>query len=292
MGLNPFCCPGHGIAGQAGLIGRASVAREHAEPSLLDWMVGIASGGWSEKMARDLARGARWTRQKFFLATAKRAKQSIKNRSLRAPRNRNYSPPSSTQISGVLRVSTSVAYLRKRLADIGRHDLLEACENGLVSTYAAAEEAGLVKRAEPVGTGSENAAKRRYWALAKITRGASPLAPKPEPQPAPEIRPTPSAPKFSQGTRDIIERLVAAGRADLVIAVTERRISPFQAARIAERSARETRRDVTKSCTVQETESSPRTVEPETVQKPARAKPEAKRLKPDVKRLDPRALIG
>ena len=131
-------------------------------------------------------------------------------------------------------MSTSVAYLRKRLADIGRHDLLRACESGLVSTYACAEEAGLVKRREVLGTGSPNATKKRLWALSRITRGARPL-PKPEPKLEPEVSPKPTQPMFSQATRDVIARLVEAGRADLVIAVTERRLSPFQAARIAER---------------------------------------------------------
>jgi hypothetical protein len=135
---------------------------------------------------------------------------------------------------GVLRVSTSVAYLRKRLADIGRYDLLEACERGEVSTFACAEEAGLVTRREITGNGSPNQAKKRAWKLAQITR-QSPLASKPENQPEPEISPKPASPKFSQDSRDIIARLVEAGRADLIIAVSERRISPFQAARIAER---------------------------------------------------------
>jgi hypothetical protein len=71
---------------------------------------------------------------------------------------------------GVLRVSTSVAYLRKRLADIGRYDLLEACERGEVSTYACAEEAGLVTRRPIEGNGSPNQAKKRAWDLARITR--------------------------------------------------------------------------------------------------------------------------
>jgi hypothetical protein len=174
---------------------------------------------------------------------------------------------------GVLRVSTSVAYLRKRLADIGRHDLLEACESGLVSTYACAEEAGLVKRPEPLGTGSPNAAKKRAWALMRIT-GKSPLRPlKPEPRPEPEISPKPAPPKFSQETRDIIERLVAAGRADLVLAVVERRISPFQAARIADRGER--RRTV--SAHVDKVEKVERVEEAPKPKKPA---------------LDVRALIG
>ena len=131
-------------------------------------------------------------------------------------------------------MGTSVAYLRKRLADIGRHDLLDAAERGLISTFAAAEEAGLVTRREVQGNGSPNQAKKRAWTLARITRQAPPLPPKPEPQAVLPVS-IPAQPKFSQETRDVIAKLVAAGRADLVIAVIERRISPFQAARIADR---------------------------------------------------------
>ena len=75
-----------------------------------------------------------------------------------------------------------------------------------------------------MGTGSENQAKKRAWAIIKETRG-QPLVPKPKPEPAP--------PKFSQETRDIIARLVSLGRADLICAVLERKISPSAAARIA-----------------------------------------------------------
>src|SRR5262249_45927539 len=129
----------------------------------------------------------------------------------------------------------SVAFLRKRLRDIGRYDLLEAAEAGEISTFAAAEEAGLVTRRPVTGNGSENAAKRRYWALRRITGKAPPLPPQLALQPAPETSPAPSAPKFSQETRDVIARLVELGRADLVLAIVERRISPSAAARIADR---------------------------------------------------------
>jgi hypothetical protein len=93
-------------------------------------------------------------------------------------------------------MSTSVAYLRKRLTDIGRQDLLDAAERGEISTFAAAEEAGLVRRQAVLGTGSENAAKRRAWAIMKATRQTPPLAPKPGPTPAS----TPAHSKFSQET--------------------------------------------------------------------------------------------
>jgi hypothetical protein len=168
-------------------------------------------------------------------------------------------------------MSTSVAYLRKRLAAIGRHDLLAAAEAGQISTLCAAEEAGLVRtaRSRVTGNGSENQAKRRAWAIARITRQAAPLGPKPDPQPAPEIGPEPARPKLSQETRDIIARLVEAGRADLVIAVAERRISPFQAARIADRGGHR------------------RTVPEE---KAESVEPEAKKKPPP--RIDVRALIG
>src|SRR5262249_44093296 len=73
--------------------------------------------------------------------------------------------------SGLLHVSTSVAYLRKRLADVGRQDLLDAAEAGLISTFAAAEEAGLVRRRGGLGTGSPNATKRGAWGISRKTQG-------------------------------------------------------------------------------------------------------------------------
>jgi hypothetical protein len=200
-------------------------------------------------------------------------------------------------------MSTSRAYLAKRLKAIGRDDLLAAAERGEVTLHSAALWAGLITQQRvPEGNGSQNVSKRAAWALMKAERGTSPSAPRPES--APESAPAPVQPKFSQDTRDIIERLVAAGRSDLVLAIVERRISPFQAGRIAERGASETRRgvtenvtenateNVTKNATKNVTETSPRTVEPEIVQKPEKAKPEAKRVKPEVTRPDVRALIG
>ena len=89
-------------------------------------------------------------------------------------------------------MSTSVAYLRKRLADIGRYDLLDAADRGLVSVYACAEEAGLVTRPEVQGNGSPNAAKRRAWSLMRVT-GKSPLTAKPEAEFSQSAHP-----KFSQ----------------------------------------------------------------------------------------------
>ena len=192
-------------------------------------------------------------------------------------------------------MSTSVAYLRKRLADIGRNDLLEAAEAGLVSYFAAAEEAGLVRRKEVLGTGSPNQAKKRLWALSKITRGARPL-PKLEPD-EPAISPMPAQPMFSQATRDVIARLVEAGRVDLVIAVTERRISPFQAARIAERG--DGRRRAVSAPVEMHAEEVEHTPKPEK-NSPAKPPPKLEAISkleealdpPEKLKLDVRALIG
>jgi hypothetical protein len=154
------------------------------------------AGGEGSLRTRPMPRGARCRSGKVWLATIKLAKQSIKIRPLRDPKNRNYPPPNSTQSSDLLAaMSTSVAYLRKRLADIGRHDLLQAADAGLVSVYACAEEAGLVRRREVLGNGSPNQAKRRAWELHKISKQtATPSEANFSQQPAP--------PKFSQGTRN------------------------------------------------------------------------------------------
>jgi hypothetical protein len=129
-------------------------------------------------------------------------------------------------------MSTSIVVLRKRLADIGRHDLLAAAEAGEISTYAAAEEAGLVRRRPVTGNGSENQAKKRAWALARITRQAQPPQIQPEREPEHQLGPVSLLPPE---VRAIVEKLVAADRADLIIAVAEQRMSPFQAAAIVDR---------------------------------------------------------
>jgi hypothetical protein len=196
-------------------------------------------------------------------------------------------------------MSTSRAYA-KRLKAIGRDDLLAAAERGEVTLHSAALWAGLITQQRvPEGNGSQNVSKRKAWALLRAERQGSLLGPKPEPKLEPEIRPAPSA-KFSQQSRDIIERLVAAGRSDLVIAVTEQRISPFAAARIADRSASQRqaakalgvdestvradlRKDPAESAGKSRATKAERT--PEIDQKPEEAKPTAPR--PDV-----RALIG
>jgi hypothetical protein len=65
---------------------------------------------------------------------------------------------------------TSVSFLKKRLADLGRHDLLTAVENGRISAYTAAEAADLVVRRPVAGGGSTNAAKRRAGVLCALRR--------------------------------------------------------------------------------------------------------------------------
>jgi hypothetical protein len=144
-------------------------------------------------------------------------------------------------------MSTSVAVLRKRLTDLKRYDLLDGIDRGLISTFAAACEAGICKRPEALGTGSPNKSKRIAFALSKITREAPrpALGSKPEPKSS-KLEVSKSArladlaePPLREPTRDIIARLVAEGRTDLLLAVTERRISPFQAARIADSGRRQ-----------------------------------------------------
>jgi hypothetical protein len=71
-------------------------------------------------------------------------------------------------------MSTSTSYLRKRLRDIGRLDLLEGAERGDFSFHAAAIDAGLIKQPAINGNGSQNASKRTAYALWKATR-SSPL---------------------------------------------------------------------------------------------------------------------
>jgi hypothetical protein len=196
------------------------------------------------------------------------------------------------------RVSTSVAYLRKRLADIGRYDLLHAAERGEVSFFAAAEAADLVRRKEVLGTGSENQAKKRAWAIGRITRQAPPLPPKPELMPAPEFSPKPAHPKFSQETRDTIERLVDLGRADLVIAIVERRLSPFAAARIARGGRRRTvsdhdRADATETATETSSGSDEIPMPVDRIDKVEKVEQAPEPKKPAFpKTLDPRALIA
>jgi hypothetical protein len=60
-------------------------------------------------------------------------------------------------------MSTSVDYLQERLRRAGRDDLLEAIADGRISTYHAAEIAGIVKRRPTLGL-RDHAAKRLAWA--------------------------------------------------------------------------------------------------------------------------------
>jgi hypothetical protein len=67
-------------------------------------------------------------------------------------------------------------YICARLLRDRRFDLLEGVRSGKISAYAAAEEMNYIKRPEPLGTGSENAAKRRAWAMHRL------LNPRPNPK--------------------------------------------------------------------------------------------------------------
>jgi hypothetical protein len=109
--------------------------------------------------------------------------------------------------------------------------LVEAAENGLISFYAAAEEANLITRRPPLGTGSANMTRTRMWAMAKVTGQAPRLASKPDHRPD-HPQPLPSE------IRAIIEKLVAAGRADLICDVAEYKLTPFQAEAIVDRDER------------------------------------------------------
>jgi hypothetical protein len=129
-------------------------------------------------------------------------------------------------------MSTSVAYLRKRLAAIGRHDLLAAVDRGELRAFVAAEAAGLIKRQPVTGNGSQNQARKRRYAVARATGPALPLPPESEPQPEPQphaVSPLPPE------VRAIVVKLVKAGRADLICDVAEFRLSPHQAEAIADR---------------------------------------------------------
>jgi hypothetical protein len=160
---------------------------------------------------------------------------------------------------------TSRAYLQSRLEKLERWDLLEAIERGELTHYAAAQAAGCIAERPSEGRGGySNAAKRVAWAVHRAEKvwqarerareearanglgetvlslqGETVVSPKIDiraetvPSPAPPISSSPA-------TRDIIVRLVALDRADLVCLVVERRLSPFQALRIAERGARGT----------------------------------------------------
>src|SRR5262245_10337604 len=97
---------------------------------------------------------SRGVRPKPRIDSAAKAKQSIFNR-LKTGVAHSQEPELIfailDSICGVLHVSTSIAYLSKRLADIGRYDLLEGAQRGEFSYMAAAEWAGLITRRPPTG---------------------------------------------------------------------------------------------------------------------------------------------
>lgn len=63
---------------------------------------------------------------------------------------------------------TNVNYIKDRLRRAQRFDLIEAIERGEVSAYSIAVELGWHKRRPTLGTGSENQAKRRAYALSRV----------------------------------------------------------------------------------------------------------------------------
>jgi hypothetical protein len=125
---------------------------------------------------------------------------------------------------------TSRTYLLDRLNRAGRADLLNAIANGDLSVHGAAAAAGFVRQRPTLG-GTSNQARRRHWATMRATGQAPPLE-------EPKSEPTPTAPTFTRATRKAVEQLIAAGRGDLAMNVLERKISPWQAQRIADRSMR------------------------------------------------------
>jgi hypothetical protein len=70
-----------------------------------------------------------------------------------------------------LRPGTGRAYLLDRLERGGHVELLAAVEAGTLSAFAAAVEAGIVRRPRPLGTGSENARRRREYSIARAFAG-------------------------------------------------------------------------------------------------------------------------
>jgi len=62
---------------------------------------------------------------------------------------------------------TSIEYLQDRLRRAGRDDLLQAIERRQISTYHAAEIAGIVKRRPTLGL-RDHAAKRMAFAARSL----------------------------------------------------------------------------------------------------------------------------
>lgn len=80
------------------------------------------------------------------------------------------------RVSSKNQYGSSYGYILARLARDGRHDLLEGIRNGRISAYAAACEMNYCKRPEPTGRGSENATRKRDWAMHRV------LNPRPDPK--------------------------------------------------------------------------------------------------------------
>jgi hypothetical protein len=71
---------------------------------------------------------------------------------------------------------TSREYLLMRLEQGGHVELLNAVRARRLSTYAAAEAAGIIRRPPPPGgifLGSQNARRRREWAIMMAFRAAA-----------------------------------------------------------------------------------------------------------------------
>src|SRR5262249_29131200 len=92
-------------------------------------------------------------------------------------------------VSGAAMGGTSREYLLSRLRKNGHFALVRAVENGDLSAFQAAEHCGYVTRRPIAGGGSENAARRRTYALARALRdieaqqnGDESLAPATEPR--------------------------------------------------------------------------------------------------------------
>jgi hypothetical protein len=68
------------------------------------------------------------------------------------------------------KAGTGRAYLLMRLEQGGHRELLAAVQNQMLSVYAAAIEAGIIKRPPSSGGGSGNARRRRNAAVFKAFR--------------------------------------------------------------------------------------------------------------------------
>jgi hypothetical protein len=69
---------------------------------------------------------------------------------------------------------TSRQYLVSRLERAGRTDLLDGIAQGQISVFAAAAEAGIVRRRKTVADGDHNATRRREFAMAAVLERAPP----------------------------------------------------------------------------------------------------------------------